>query len=99
MTDQTLTDRCPTWCGRHELEDGFAVHEAVLGFAGPLEVALVRSVPAGDEPVDELQLRDVGGYSTAGSEITMPLDPATVRALAELLMHSARATEGGSAHA
>lgn len=90
MTELTLTDRCPTWCGRHELEDGLAVHESVLGFAGPLEVALVRSVPAGEEPVDELQLRDVGGYSTAGAEITMPLDQATVRALAELLGEAAR---------
>lgn len=92
MTDLNLIHRCPSWCGHHDV-DGL-VHEAVVGFAGSLEVCLVRSVLPDDDHVDELQLRDIGGQSTASEEVTMPLDPATLRALAEVLAQAARAAEG-----
>lgn len=96
MTDLALTDRCPAWCGRHEYQDDdLVVHESVVGFAGPLEVALMRSVLP-NETVDELCLRDLGGHSTAQEEITMPLDMSAVRALAELLGQVAGQLSEGS---
>lgn len=75
MPELDLTDRCPSWCRHHDHDDeDTAVHEAVLGFAGPLEVSLQCWVFTDQpDPMTELQIRHRGDTS-ANTIMTLPLD-------------------------
>lgn len=70
-----LTDRCPSWCRHHDHEDDDTVmHQAVIGFAGPLEVSLVCWVfTHRPDPTTELQLHHLG-HTSADRTMTLPLD-------------------------
>lgn len=89
MTTQplNLTDHCPTWCQDHHYDDDAenVEHEAIVGVAGPLEVALQRFVlPHQADPVTELVIYHTG--DTSGERtMAIPLDVATVDGLAGLL--------------
>lgn len=72
-----LTDRCPTWCQDHRYDDDAenVEHEAIVGIAGPIEVALQRFVLAGQtDPVTELVLYNTAASTSAQREMVIPLD-------------------------
>lgn len=98
MTAPALDDRCPTWCADHSQDDysALSTHQRVLGFAGPIEVALVCWVHAEQpDPVTELEIRSLSRDSSgSGEPVTLPLDGVPLDQLRALL-DQALATAGG----
>lgn len=92
-----LTGRCPTRCQDHivaDEESGIVQHEAIVGVAGPLEVALQCFVlPGQPDPVTELTLYDVEGRTSGERTMTLPLDARVIHDLVDALRRAV-ATSG-----